>query len=350
MDKRSTVVALAEALRVSVSELTGQPYPPVDPAHERATAQVPAIRAGLVALSYGDVATPGGTVASAARVADQLSLSRRDCDYAAAAAVAAGLVAELAGHAVRDHQARRLLVLALHDVAFVLKHLGYADLAYQAAGQCAQAAADAEDAALIGLSEYTRLQVLPPESRPLGQRLAARAIDLLGARLQTVAAQQVYGMLHLTAGWADALAGRGDDAQAHLAEAQAVAVAVGEPVDGGFGRTNFGPANVAQWRASIAIENGAAGRAVELAAAVDTRAITAPSRLAAFHIDRGNALAQVRRDRDALLAFLAAERTAPQRVRVNPTVRESIGAMLRRARASSGGEDLRTLAARVGLA
>jgi catechol 2,3-dioxygenase-like lactoylglutathione lyase family enzyme len=38
IDKRPTVVALAAALRVSVAELTGQPYPPVDPSRERATA------------------------------------------------------------------------------------------------------------------------------------------------------------------------------------------------------------------------------------------------------------------------------------------------------------------------
>ncbi len=198
-------------------------------------------------------------------------------------------------------------------MAFVLKHLGYADLAYQAGGLCAGQAARLEEPALVGLANYTRLQVLAPESRQLGQQLARRAIH------------------------------------EHLDEAEQIAAGLGEPVDGGFGRTNFGPTNVAQWRASIAIETGSPGRAVALADKVNPHHIAAPSRAAAFHIDRGNALAQVRRDWDALVAFLTAERLAPQRVRLNSTVRDSVGVMVRRARRSAGGTGLRAMASRFGL-
>lgn len=350
VDKRSTVVALAGALRVSVAELTGQPYPPVDPTHERSTAHVPAIRAALVALSYGDVAAPRHPLPASVERARRLSLARRACDYATSTAIAAGLLGELAARARGSRRAAELLAMALHDVTFVLKHLGYVDLAYQAAGECRRIAGESGDPALAGLADYTGLQALPPESRQLGQRLAAQSIDALDAHLDSVAARQVYGMLHLTAGWADALAGRMDLADTHLAAAEQVAVRVGEPVDGGFGRTNFGPTNVAQWRTSIAIETGDAGRAVELAERVNPKAIGAPSRLAAFHIDRGNALAQVRRDRDAVVAFLTAEHVAPQRVRLNATVRDTVGAMLRRGRPSAGRDDLQRLATRVGVA
>jgi transcriptional regulator with XRE-family HTH domain len=348
IDKRSTVIALAEALRVSVTELTGQPYPPVDPNHERATAAVPAVRAALVRLAYGDIPVPGRSLEASVVAADDLSLARRRCDYTAAVDAAPSLVLELAAHAAGSDggRAQNLLAIVLHDVAFVLKHLGYADLAYQAGGLCAGQAARLEEPALVGLANYTRLQVLAPESRQLGQQLARRAIDELDGHLGSDAARQIYGQLHLTAGWADALAGHVDDAEAHLDEAEQIAAGLGEPVEGGFGRTNFGPTNVAQWRASIAIETGNPGRAVVLADKVNPHHIAAPSRAAAFHIDRGNALAQVRRDRDALVAFLTAERVAPQRVRLNSTVRDSVGVMLRRARRSAGGADLRAVASR----
>jgi transcriptional regulator with XRE-family HTH domain len=352
IDKRSTVIALAEALRVSVTELTGQPYPPVDPIHERATAAVPAVRAALVRLAYGDVPAPRRPLETAIGAADALSLARRRCDYTTAIGNAASLLLELAAHVEgpEGRISRRVLTMVLHDVSFVLKHLGYEDLAYRAGGLCASQAALTEDPALVGLADYTRLQVLAPESRQLGQQLAGRAIDFLSDHLASKPAREIYGQLHLTAGWADALAGRTGNAEVHLDEAEHIAAGLGEPVDGGFGRTNFGPTNVAQWRASIAIETGDPGRAVALATQVDPHNITAPSRAAAFHIDHGNALAQIRRDQDALVAFLTAERVAPQRVRLNSTVRDAVGVMIRRSRRAAGGTGLQAMASRFGLA
>jgi len=99
------------------------------------------------------------------------------------------------------------------------------------------------------------------------------------------------------------------------------------------------------------LESGEAGRAVELSRSIRPEAIISTSRRAAFHIDVGNALAAGRRnDAEALAQFVCAERVAPQRVRLSPMVRETVGAMLRRARADAGGDALRGLAARVGIA
>jgi hypothetical protein len=114
---------------------------------------------------------------------------------------------------------------------------------------------------------------------------------------------------------------------------------------------NFGPTNVDHWRMSLAIESGEPGRAVELARDINPDAISSPSRRATFHIELGGALAAGRRrDAEALAQFVAAERVAPQRVRLSPAVRETVGAMLRRARADAGGNSLRSLASRVGVA
>lgn len=48
VDKRSTLEALANALRVAPSELTGTPYPPTDTASSEAHAAISALRRALV--------------------------------------------------------------------------------------------------------------------------------------------------------------------------------------------------------------------------------------------------------------------------------------------------------------
>ena len=113
---------------------------------------------------------------------------------------------------------------------------------------------------------------------------------------------------------------------------------------------NFGPTNVAQWRVSLALEGGEPGQAVELARA-EPRRILSDSRRAQFHIEYGAALAATHRsDGEVLAQFVNAERIAPQRVRLSPTVRDNVGTLLRRARANAGGDHLRELASRVGVA
>lgn len=351
IDRRSTVVRLAEALRVSVAELTGQPYAPTDPAHERARGAVPAIRAELVALAYGDAAPKARRLDAVATDAQRLSDLRRACDYATAAPLAALVLRELRAHAATgDRGAMRLLTIATHEAASIVKYLGYADLAYMAAERGSEVAGQLKEPAYVGLAAYSRLQMLPPENRPLGGRLAAASLDLPGLT-STPEAQSTYGMIHLVSAYADALAGKESDAFGHLSDAAEVARAVGEGErPGGFAGLNFGPTNVTQWRITITIETGNPGRAVELAAGLNPAMIASASRRAAFHIDRGNALAQTRRDSEAVAAFLAAENIAPQRVRLTTTVRETVGTMLRRSRAKAGGTQLQALAARLGAA
>jgi transcriptional regulator with XRE-family HTH domain len=358
IDKRSTLVRLADALQVSVSDLTGQPYTPADAPHARALAAVPETRAALVGLAYMDLPTrPDKPLDQLADEVRQLMHHRRICDYSAAAPLLAPLLRNL-GAAVHDpraadrDEALRLLVLTSHNAAFVLKYLGFTDLSLAASERCHLAATELGEPEWIGLAEYTRLHMLPPESRAVGQRLAADTADRLQPHLSSPSVRQAYGMLQLTTAWAGTLAGRDDEVRDRLAEAREVADSLGpDPVDGGFGQMNFGPTNVAQWHSSIAFEGGEPARAVELARAIDPAQIHSTSRLAQFHIEFGSALAAIRRqDAVALAQFVRAERVAPQRVRLSPTVRETVGAMLRRARADAGGEQLRALASRIGIA
>lgn len=53
LDKRSTQLALARALQVSLADLTGQPYDPAGLEHLDAARHVPALRSALAELSFG---------------------------------------------------------------------------------------------------------------------------------------------------------------------------------------------------------------------------------------------------------------------------------------------------------
>lgn len=357
VDKRSTIIALADALRVSVVQLTGQPYPPVDPAHERATAAVPDIRTALIGLALGDVPPPTMAFERVRVSADRLSVLRQACDYATAAPLAAVLVRELAGHAAAGNtEALRRLAVAAHETGTIVKYLGHVDLAYVAADRVQAAADELDEPAYQGLSAYSRLQMLPAEQRALGGRLASVSLALSGLA-STRKARQAYGMIHLVSAFGDTLRERAADAEAHLAEAAEVADSLGEaeppggPGEDDFGAIlNFGPTNVRLWRMAIAIEAGEPGRALVIGRDVDPASISSISRRMAYFVDRGTALAQTRQDREALVSFLTAERLAPQRIRLSTPVRETVGAMIRRARRTAGGDNLRALAGRIGVA
>lgn len=358
IERRSTFVRIADALQVSVADLIGQPFAPSDAQHARALTAVPNIRAALVGLAYLDLpAVPASPLAKIEADVRELMSCRRLCEYAAASQLIAPLVRDLGAAAYSPKSRSKakglsLLALVTHNAAFVLKYLGFVDLSLAAAERCHEAAHMIDSPQWVGLAEYTRLHTLPPESREVGRKLARATTDELGRGLDAPDTAQAYGMLHLTTAWTEALAGDLDAATDHLDEAAGVAERLGpDPRDGGFGRMNFGPTNVAQWRMSLALESGEPARAIELSAAISPDAIISTSRLAAFHIDVGSALAAVRRrDGEALAAFVRAERVAPQRVRLSPVVRETVGAMLRRARADAGGDALRGLASRVGVA
>ncbi len=358
VDKRSTLVRLADALQVSAADLTGQPYAPADAPHARALSSVPQIRAALIGLAYLDLPSRSATPLDRLRKdVKQLQLCRRTCDYSSAAPLIAPLLRNLgaAAHNPRTadrSEALRLLALTAHNAAFVLKYLGFIDLSLAASERTHLAASQLGEPEWIGLAEYTRLHMLPAESRAVGQRLAEATADRLQPHLSIPAVRQTYGMLQLTTAWAEKISGREEAARDRLAEAQDAAESLGaDPKDGGFGQMNFGPTNVAQWRASIAFEGGEAGKAIEMARAIDPQRILSTSRRAQFHIEYGSALAASRRaDAEALAQFVNAERVAPQRVRLSPAVRETVGAMLRRARADAGGMHLRNLASRIGVA
>jgi len=120
------------------------------------------------------------------------------------------------------------------------------------------------------------------------------------------------------------------EAWERLDRAQALAGLLGE--DGNYAWTGFGPTNVAIHRVSVAAELGDAGEALRAAASVHLDSLPAGllSRRAQVNLDLAWAQAQRRKDAEATLHLLEAERVAPQVVRHNVIAQEIVREMLAR--------------------
>lgn len=344
IDKRSTLVNIARALKVTVADLLDQPGDPTDPAKADAAAAVPAIWAALIEIEEGERRTPQCGV-------DQLRLAiaradelRAAQECAAMAALLPGLLFDAAGHG------DDLLAQVGYQTSSCLRSLGYRHLALPAARIAVRAAEAAGDPAWVGASRFAYTLALPVEAAGVASRTANRALVELQARASLPSVRQMLGQLHLSAAFLSTIDGREAEARSHLAEAAAEADNLGDPLDGlGFNRSCFGPTNVGIWRMSIASERSEYGKVIELAQAVRPDPLKHANRHQSYWLTLGHALAQSRRDAEAILAFLRAERAAPAAFALNPLAHDAVAAMVARARRHSAPENLRTLARRLSI-
>jgi transcriptional regulator with XRE-family HTH domain len=346
VDRRSTLVRIAAALQVTVADLLGQPGDPTDPAKAGAADAVPALWAALIEIDEGERRTPTRSLEQTEADIQRINELRRRSDYAPTMAMLPGLMLDAAAHGGPQ------LVQAAYQAASGLQHLGYRHLALTAAKIMVAAAQDTEDPAWIAAARATYTLALPIEAAGVASRSANRALAAVQADAGgSPESRQMLGLLHLAAGFTATVDGRDDDAQAHLAEATREATSLGDPADGvGFNHMSFGPTNVGLWRMAAAVELGEHGRAVELAGAVRPDPLRMTSRHQAYWVTLGHALANSgRQDAEALSAFIRAERVAPATFALNPLGRDSVVAMVRRARRRSVAGDLRVLARRVGI-
>jgi transcriptional regulator with XRE-family HTH domain len=334
VERRSTLVALAGALEVSVSELTGQPGDPTHPSKGRATAAVPAIREALVLREAGEVRPAVGASVDAA-----VSAVNR-ADYAEAAILLPGLLGSATGVD---------LVQASYAAMACLGQLGYADLSREAARLGLAAADDLDDPTWTAVADWVHACAVPNEMAGHAVELLRRAAEKVQPHVSDAEARQVYGMLHLLGALRSAVAGHDANAASLLAEAEAEAGTLGDPRGPGFFQLGFGPTNVAIWRTVVLNEIGDAEQAAATAATVQPARLSIPQRQAMYWLDYGRTLVALRRDTAAITAFLRAEAIAPQLVRLLPVVRDTIGVVWRRTRRNAVSAQLRRAAAMVGL-
>jgi transcriptional regulator with XRE-family HTH domain len=348
LDSRVRLRQVAEALRVSPADLTGEPYPLDTPGLADAQAHVPDVERALMAYRIGDSAQvqPRSLEVLAAEVRGPLVSAEVRADDGVRLAMLPSLVVELQSYG-GDEGALRLLSLVCAEATQALQNVGQVPLAWIAAERCAQAAALVGDPVLVGVAEFARAHALPTGGQGMGR--AGPAADRLAGELMGGGrwGREVYGMLRLTAALAAQVRGDAAESAAQAAEAARVAQVLGERSDAW---EYFGPANVGVWRATLAVEAGEPARALEHATTTDALALS-PGRRAQLLLETARAHHQLGRahHRQAVAALRQAEQLAPVRMRASPWARELVEVMLGRSRRDAGGRELRALAYRMGL-
>jgi hypothetical protein len=161
----------------------------------------------------------------------------------------------------------------------------------------------------------------------------------------------MLGQLHLSASLASAVDQRPADAAAHLAEASREAESLGDPDDGvGFNLMCFGPTNIGLWQMTVAGELAEHGRVIEIGRDLNPNRLKIADRHYSYWLNMGRSLAHSgKADREALVAFINAERSAPVAFSRNQAARDSVVSMVLRARRRSVSRELQVLARRLGI-
>jgi transcriptional regulator with XRE-family HTH domain len=352
---RATLEAMASALRVHPTELTGQPWAPRDAVGAEAQAGLLAIDTALERYELGvDPEVPVRPWPQIQADLDRLVHVRHHVvDYAVQGELASALIGELQGAYVRLPQRRREalhgLITAYYGAASVTRALrgcGSAGLAVRAVQQCAEAL---DEVVWLGYAAWTRGIMMGQLDRAGQYRRSVAMAETLTSRLDSSDALQACGMLHLSAALAAGAQDDHDTAATHLAEASALAARMDTEV-GTWAHLWFGPTNVGIWKTSIAVEVGQHGQALQAAKTVHPELLP-NRRQAEFWAEVGRALAAEKKTRDkAVRVLVRAEQIAPQRIHNDLFVREAVAGLLRQARRDAGGRELRGLAWRMGLA
>jgi len=341
---------VAQALRVTLGDLLGQPVLMED---EDRNDDVPAIRDALMApRRLSKVLFARATVPTSVDSAPSVAADRVESGWADYQAGRLGRVIAVLPELIEASQQLEDLVSVAspetrrqcwaisarthHLAATALSKVGESDLAWIAAERAMQAADQADDVLVLASAARAGTHALLAVGRYSDALdLGTTASQWLAARLNDddPAALSLYGMLQLRTAVA---AGRRQDrttAAELLARASDAAQRLGR--DANYWTTGFGPTNVELHRLSVALDLGDVALVVEQGPTV--RVDSAPAERRVSHlIDLSRALSMVAREEDALSNLLTAEREAPQLVRHNPGVRETVKAMYRRAPATAG--------------
>lgn len=349
VDNRFTLAAIAEALECSTPDLTGRPPIVVDRDTVAAQAAVSGILAALVETDLTEPPTlKARPLAEVAREAALIWDLRLRCDYGGAARMLPTVLRELhaCARGATRAKALRLLVRTADTCSFVVRYLGFPAEAWLASDRAKDAATALGDPVMLGLSAWS-LGHAATGCGAYGRalRIADAAAAELDPHRTVTDAPEMHAQLIMLSAFGHLAQGRRDEAEARVAESEAIAERTGDVPTLGL---NFGPTNINVWRISMEVDGGDPGKAIEIAGRTNPSAVTV-SRQTAFYSDTGRALARIGKDAEAIRMLLTAERLAPQRFRSSRLVQETTRTLLDRSRRRAGGPELRGLAERMGL-
>ncbi|MEV0034767.1 helix-turn-helix transcriptional regulator [Streptomyces sp. NPDC050804] len=342
------VAAVAHALRVDVTALTGQPYV-TELQQDRLAELVRPIREALDLYDLGvDDTITVRPVPQLLAAADDLCAQVRATRLRNAARALPAVIAELTSTAWLTPSTELWQALAstyrtAHDVSV---KLGYYDLSTVALDRMDWAAQRASDPCLAAIRQYMRALVYFREGEyTIGQRLISVGHHVLAQAGDAREAQAVAGQLHLGATVIAARARSKSALASHIGQAAEIADRIGDASDVHW--LSFGPTNVALHKMSAAVEMRHYEDALGQAGGIHLPADLATSRRAHFLIDRARSEMETGRTEAALDTIVKARRAAPEQTRYHPGARETISGLVHHSRRTP--DTLTNLASWVGL-
>jgi transcriptional regulator with XRE-family HTH domain len=321
LQKRSLLLALADALGVPPTQLTGQPIPPRIREDLFSYSSITRIRA---ALDEPDEPVRPRSRTELRRQTGRVMVARMACDHETLCVALPPLLAELrAVYAAGQAWSGPLLVRALVTASIALKSAGWQDLATRLADRAAAVAGELAEPVEMAAAAYASAQcALAAGSRRRSLTIARTAAATFTGRSNDATAWRA--MLNLHAGFSAATLGETTDADALLDTADQLAGRVtGDPWS-----MECSPANVAVWRIGAALEAGTAEQVPDLAARVDRTALRTAERASRLDVDTGRGWYAIGEPDRAIASLSRAYRTAPADVRLRPSVLEIVRQMI----------------------
>ena len=228
------------------------------------------------------------------------------------------------------------------------KRVGEHELSLIAADRAVSTALDADDPGLAGAAAWNLAMILSASGHTREARaIVYRAIDELAPLLDTGSTSRlaVWGGLHLLGATEAARDEQADEAGRLLTKARWIAATTGET---NHYRMVFGPTNVDIHRVSAAVELGRTGQALELAERVAIERSPAVERRLTYRLDAARCYVRKKADVAAIHMIQRIHRESPEELRYSVRVRETLRALMGRAKPATR-SDLRPLLEAAGL-
>ncbi|MFF0452278.1 helix-turn-helix domain-containing protein [Nocardia africana] len=329
------VGAVSKALRVSVTDLTGQPYPPAPGADTAMHSVVAVLRTELAAFDIDNANISWvRPMANIATDVERISRYRRNASFHKLADELPALLGEVRATVHRTSGQIRDQALTMMCELYYSSHslahkLGYTDLATVAVDRIAWAAGESTSQLWKATSQFQRAALLSSggdwaAALTFLEQCRVEIEPRLGAgrRSDLIA----WGGLHLQSGLAAARSGKRDLADEHLSEARETASRLGDDRDTIL---SFGPTNVGIWSVALAVEAMDGTEALNRAKALVIPSDAPKERAGHHYIDLSRAFLLHGNRRHAFTALQTAKSIAPAQTRYNPMVHETVRALAR---------------------
>ncbi|MFF5485760.1 helix-turn-helix domain-containing protein [Streptomyces virginiae] len=327
------LAAVAKALRIAPSVLTGQPHVSTVQ-QDRREALVRPIRDALALYDLGhDPDVTARPLDDLVTAADRLCATVRATKLREAARVLPGVIAELTSTAwsTPSTDAWRALASAYRSAHDIALKLGFYDLSTVALDRMDWAAERASDPCLAAVRQYKRALVHSKSGEyRTGERLIEAGLRVLEQAEESRERLAVTGQLHLGA---SVIAARAEDRAAvdrHISEARTLAKRTGDA--SGVHWLSFGPMNVAVHAMSALTQMGQYDDALTAARKIRPSTTFATSRRAHFLIYRARAEMETGNATRALASLAEARQAAPEQTRYHPSTQETIRGLVHMAR------------------